>query len=441
MNIRGIFWQALCAVATIALAALLSLSSANAASTEDEQEETVTLDLSAPPRASLSLARNLWVGAKVGLISVWKRDFDLNENRNDSFSSSGPVLAISLLYKPTDNTSLFLSVATSQRFLKDEAGDNTIEIRVVPVELNFSWNNIVEGVDAKIGRQRFMDTRRWLYNDFLDAARLFYGLSGLRFELSAAQKRQLNFLQDDNQSTSNAFIFRSSCNIDPTNVLAAYVVAERDGGVDRGNPVFFGLHEDGSIGRLAHWLEVAHVGGSNNGRNISGNGFDIGSTYEFPLPLRPSVTLAYAWGSGDRTPGSGTDKSFRQTGLMLEKNVAAFNGVALFKYYGTALDPELSNIGIVTAGLGIRPIRRTSLDLVYHHYRQQEASATILNSNLTKPANGRNKDIGNEADIIAAYAGTHIKVKLEVGYFMPGAAFRSSADKAMITKLSAQYEF
>ena len=175
MNIRGIFWQALCAVATIALAALLSLSSANAASTEDEQEETVTLDLSAPPRASLSLARNLWVGAKVGLISVWKRDFDLNENRNDSFSSSGPVLAISLLYKPTDNTSLFLSVATSQRFLKDEAGDNTIEIRVVPVELNFSWNNIVEGVDAKIGRQRFMDTRRWLYNDFLDAARLLKG--------------------------------------------------------------------------------------------------------------------------------------------------------------------------------------------------------------------------------------------------------------------------
>jgi alginate production protein len=387
------------------------------------------------------VARNLWFGAKVGLISVWKKDFDLNTHSNDTFSSSGPVLAMSLLHRPTDNTSLFLSVATSQRFLKDEAGETKIEIRIVPVELNFSWNNIVEGVDAKIGRQRFTDSRKWLYNDYLDAARLFYGLSDLRFELSAAQKRQLNFLQDGNQSTSNAFIFHSSYNINPKNVLAAYVLVERDGGVYRGNPVFFGIHEDGIIGRLSHWLEVAHVGGSNNGRKISGNGFDIGSTYAFPLPLRPSVTLAYARGSGDKTPNSGADKSFRQTDLLREKNVSTFNGVALLKYYGTALDPELSNIGIVTAGLGIRPIRHTSLDLVYHHYRQQEASATILNSNLTRPANGLNKDIGNEADIIAAYAGTHVKVKLEVGYFVPGAAFRSDSDKAIITRLSMQYEF
>ncbi len=441
MNIRRTFSQALYAVSIVAFAAFWSFSATPAASAEDETEEMRTIDLAAPPRAWVPLARNLWFGAKVGLISLWKRDFDLNDKRNDSFASSAPILAMALLHKPTDDTTLFLSVTTSQSFLKDEAGKTKTEIRIVPVELNFSWSNIVEGVDARIGRQRFVDSRRWLYNDYQDAARVFYRLSALRFELSAGQQRQLNLLQDGNQATRNAFIFNSSYDINPNNVVSAYAVAEQHESGAHGTPVFVGLHANGRVGRLAPWLELAHVGGTSNGRKISGNGFDIGSTYEFPLPLRPSVTLAYASGSGDKTPFSGTDKNFRQTGLLLEKNVAAFNGVALFKYYGTALDPELSNISIVTAGLGVRPLRYTSLDLVYHHYRQQEASAAIRNSNLTRQANGLNKDIGNEADIIAAYAGTHVKVKFEAGYFMPGAAFRSDSDKAIITRLSMQYEF
>jgi hypothetical protein len=37
---------------------------------------------------------------------------------------------------------------------------------------------------------------------------------------------------------------------------------------------------------------------------------------------------------------------------------------------GERLDPELSNLLIFTGGIGIRPTRRSSIDLVYHHYLQ-----------------------------------------------------------------------
>ncbi len=82
--------------------------------------------------------------------------------------------------------------------------------------------------------------------------------------------------------------------------------------------------------------------------------------YEFDHKLKPSVTLGYALGSGDDASTSDVDESFRQTGL--QDNSAKFNGVTRLKYYGEVLNPELSNLSVLTAGVGIRPSPRSSID-------------------------------------------------------------------------------
>ena len=41
------------------------------------------------------------------------------------------------------------------------------------------------------------------------------------------------------------------------------------------------------------------------------------------------------------------------------------------------LDPELSNLSIVTVGAGVELLRSSSLDLVYHYYRLVEPADSI----------------------------------------------------------------
>ena len=106
--------------------------------------------------------------------------------------------------------------------------------------------------------------------------------------------------------------------------------------------------------------------GREGSKKIRGIGFDLGATYQFDLPLKPSVAVGYAFGTGTADPKGLVDKSFRQTGL--QENEDRFHGVTSFKYYGELFDPELSNLMIFTGGIGIRPTRNSSIDLVYHYY-------------------------------------------------------------------------
>jgi len=60
------------------------------------------------------------------------------------------------------------------------------------------------------------------------------------------------------------------------------------------------------------------------------------------------------------------DRNCRQTGF--QSNSGTFGGVVNFDYYGVVFDPKLSNLQVFTAGIGVRPLRKSSVDGVYHHY-------------------------------------------------------------------------
>jgi alginate production protein len=155
------------------------------------------------------------------------------------------------------------------------------------------------------------------------------------------------------------------------------------------------------------------------------------------------LTLGQAAGTGDGHPSGGVDRNFRQSGL--QGNEGDFNGATDFKYYGELFDPELSNLSIFTTGVGINPTKTSSIDLVYHSYRQEKASDSLSDAGIDINPDGRSKKLGSETDLIIGYVNEDRPLSFEMalilGYFIPGKAFPSSSENSFLTKLVAQIEF
>ncbi len=187
---------------------------------------------------------------------------------------------------------------------------------------------------------------------------------------------------------------------------------------------------------FSYWTELSLLLGEDElSRDFSAYGVDLGGTYRFTdLPFNPNVTLGFALGSGDGDPNSGTSNEFRQTGL--QSNEAKFAGVSEFKVYGEALDPELSNLKILTAGLGFRPAYSVSVDFVYHHYWLDEFEDELRNSAITAQMNQddtqRSKNMGSAFDVVLGirnlFGVRRLGVDLRAGMFFPSEAFRIEQD-------------
>ena len=165
---------------------------------------------------------------------------------------------------------------------------------------------------------------------------------------------------------------------------------------------------------------------------MQGYGFDVRGTYRFPdLPLQPSITLGYAFGSGDDNPNDDTNHEFWQTGL--QSNEGRFGGVTQFMYYGETLDPELTNLKIFTAGFSFRPAGNAFIDLVYHRYGldkmvRGELRSSALTALMNQDDTHLSKDVGSEIDIILGFRNLfglrRFGFEMRAGWFRPGKAYR-----------------
>jgi hypothetical protein len=125
---------------------------------------------------------------------------------------------------------------------------------------------------------------------------------------------------------------------------------------------------------------------------------DTGLTWVMPFPYEPRVFAGYAFGSGDAKRDSGTDRSFQQTNI--QANEAGFGGYERFEQYGFLLDPELSNLGVVTVGAGVTLFRSSSLDLVYHRYHLGQPSDELRDARLEGELDDQQHTIGDAVDLV-----------------------------------------
>lgn len=373
-----------------------------------------------------------------------ERNFDLDDRANGDVSTIEPEIEVGIEFEPDEFFRTYLQAQWSREYTVREEGPNRDRNAKLEIEeAFFDWSMPQHGFTLRFGRQDFDDEREWVYNENLDGARLFFEFADLTLELSVSQEglADVDLLNPDGDEKVNNFHIYGRYALNDEVDLSVYWLKRVDQRPSRESPEFFGLRSIGEVlPGLDHWVELAHVRGNDGSTDIRGYGVDVGATYTFDAPLTPYLTLAYAFGTGDSDPSDGTDKAFRQTGL--QDNDGRFGGVTSFRYYGEVFDPELSNLSIYTAGVGFRPTRRSSFDIVFHYYKQDDASDELRDTGLDADPTGLDKDLGSEIDFILAHRGIpNLRLEAVLGYFMPGDAFGPDADDAIFTGFEIDYEF
>jgi hypothetical protein len=294
-----------------------------------------------------------------------------------------------------------------------------------------------------VGRLSFEDDRRWWWDEDLDAVRVAYETETAEVALAVARElgpsrsdrpfvdpqheqvlrvlgeaswdwRENHALElfalysDDRSPTPNPGELVPLDREDESDARLTWVGGRAMGVVDLGHP-----------GLVGYWIDAAWVWGDERlldleefspsrsevssvaRTQVRGWAFDGGASWLLPRPWEPRLYAGYALGSGNgAAEEGGTDRSFRQTGV--QANEAGFGGVERFPSYGVLLDPELSNLGVLTLGAGISLFRSSSLDLVYHRYRLDEPSASLRDASLEVALDGRHRELGDAIDLVLA---------------------------------------
>lgn len=306
----------------------------------------------------------------------------------------------------------------------------------------YSEGLLFPGFIFELGRLDFEDDRRWWWDAELDAVRISYEndefevVFSTALELGASDS-SLGYIEPDHDHVFR-LLGEVSWEWHPDHVAEVFALHQDDSsGVEKIGTRVNRDREDGSDGHLTwiggrlmgawaapsgnifgYWADAAAVWGretriefedfsrresvvadSSRG-DVSGWALDLGATWILPLPFEPRVTLSYAIGSGDDDPFDGRDSSFRQTGL--ESNEAGFGGVRSFASYGFLLNPELSNLHVVTADVGFSLFDASSIDFVYHWYGQVEANDFLRDANLDSELTGRSRNVGHALDVVLA---------------------------------------
>jgi len=409
-----------------------------------QQQNLVELDFDSPPRTAHALTPHLSYGATLALETQLQEDMDLDGSQDDRRLSSLPELKLALSYTPSGSSLGYVEFKLKKTLFFDHPDNRSSDVTRLDLDqLYLLREEFIPGWSVQLGRQAFTDEREWLFDDELDAVRLFYRYRQLGFELSLSREDLLdrNLLTGEGERDRiDNLLLLGRYAYDADGYVDGYLFL-RDNREPRAEDLYFlGLHSQGQLARhLDYWLEAALVRGSKRERDIRGYGVDVGMTWAAKRAWKPALTLGLAFGSGDDHLSDGVDGNFRQTDL--QDNNDRFNGVTSFKYYGEVFDPELSNLQILTLGAGLRPAHKFSIDLVYHGYWQHKADDDIRDSSLDLDPDGEHRGLGHELDLIVGFRYLDLSIKGIFGVFDPGAAFADDADQAHFGEFKVEYRF
>lgn len=382
------------------------------------------------------IAENLRLSGQLEAKVTRETDFDLDETAAEDRMDTEGIGRLRLEWTPRPDARAVVELRHRQLWRNDEddgsASTPNTRFGETYVELD---GLVAPGWGLRVGRQDFDDSREWIYDQNLDAARFAGTLAGLSAELSLATS--LSDGPREDKDSLNAIAYLSNGNRDQH--LAAWAVHRNlDRSVDD-DRTHVGVRALGEwLEGHESWLDASLMRGKRGSQTLEGWGYDLGTTWS-PDALEPfAFTFGYAFGSGG-DPTSSTDDTFRQTGL--QDNNAKFAGVTSFRYYGELLDPELANLGVLTAGVGARVARRTSVDLVFHSYRQDVILPTLVDTDLDSVPDGLHANLGWEVDVI--FGSRRLKnwdFEVVGAWFEPSSAFPGE-DSAQLFKFQIRRRF
>ncbi len=385
----------------------------------------------------------------------YHNNYDFNDSLSDEFFSITPELNFELTYRPTDWFETTWQASISDELVIKQTNpltlpngdvefpeDQTLSLLIDQGYITIS--NIIDPLKMTIGRKLLEDQRHWLYDTSLDLVMLEWKEGFFTTALSYSRQEAFDgdLLISQENSRTNNFLIETRYRGIEDHTLSVFHLRQRNHAADKETPKFLGLQIAGNPNNhLSYWGEFATVRGRDEeGRNLKGCGADIGLTLKKGGKFNPNLTFGYAYGSGGDSNENMENRSFRQTGL--HSNEAKFSGVSEFKTYGEVLDPDLSNIGIFTLGMGFYPQSNATLDVVYHQYRQNTPGSQLQDGNITatldRDAGVTSHDLGKGLDIILgvrrAFGLRRLGFDLRLGWFFPGDAFRQSRGETQSDK-------
>jgi alginate production protein len=376
-----------------------------------------------------------------------ERNFDLDTASPDYVFELEPFLRLGFDIAPKRQLSGFVEVEALTEFQWEHDKPREVDQSLRVNQAFLRASDLMGGAEIKLGRWLYRDRREWLIKENLDGVHVHLERAAVTIDVLAGRVNVMRrdiFDANSKGDAVNNYALMAEVEAVQNVHFGAFAVLrdEREGGRDR--PLFLGLRSHGEpISGLTYWADVANVRGRADGRRLNGYGFDVGATYSLTeRPFQPRFTLGYAWGSGDRNAHGSVDRAFRQTGL--ESNKARLGGFAKFKYYGEVLNPELSNLAIATAGVGLTADERISIDLFYHHYRRAQPGQGLRDHSLSiqpEVAGGSGRHLGDGLDLIVGYRPEGaITIDSSVGWFRPGAAF-ANRDSALFARFELKSAF
>ena len=372
-----------------------------------------------------------YIGGRVSTGYRVEQNLDLNDDELDDDEWLAPEIRTEISRRLGKHSEIYarFDVRGSTYF-----GNNPTQVGRMQTRFRegfFYWGNMFHrSLGLQVGRQRFRDRREFLFDERLDAVRLHFDHKRIKLEAAAAKA-----MYGPRRSTDDQLylIGQSHFRLPGKRFLSGYIVKRNDTTPRDDDPLWYGVRARGRINsRLDYWTELARMEGRRKHLKLSAYALDAGFSYRLPaLPWRPTLSLGYAYGSGDKNTRDGVDSNFRQTGL--QDNSSRLNGLRRYRYYGLLLEPELRNIKISTIDYGIRPGYGYSFNFVYHNYRQVLASKKVGDLELGVDPRGRDPRLGQELDLVVAIRKfRNTDLTLAVGLFLPGSAFVGAPARAFV---------
>lgn len=377
-----------------------------------------------------------------------RRNLDLDDTRDRDrrLRDQEATAALALRWSPTLDAALELKAVSERR-----RRPGTLQVRD-GLQRGEMWLRVgapADGLSLQAGRVPWVEPRGWWWDDDLDGLRLHWqgrdgsATLGLARELAASDSADGGIAPEQRGVTR---VFAQAGRRLGGLHLDLFWLHQTDtsGQPAAGTPVsddrqdstdldadWLGLRvgANGRFGdgghRLAVWADLAWlqgrarvtgfddtVAGTTASQRQRGHAVELGLQWRSPWPGSPGLVLAWARGSD----------GFRQTGL--QENKQRWLGVKRFSRYGELLDPELANLQVLSIAAGLRPTRRSSVDLVWHRYALAQADQPLVDTRLSATPDGRHRDLGQAWDLLLAWREwEHASLTLTLSRFVPGPAF------------------
>lgn len=397
---------------SVGLLSVLALPEQALAKKKPRDHSHLAFDSDKRKKTKSSIGQRLSFSGSIGISRSDERNLKLNDGIDDRSLQVIGTLSFVLKAQISEKVRGFAHVELSQNDKRTHREDYGSYSRVKIKEAQLSFG-LADKHTLSFGRMRFAEPRRWGMDASVDGIHLGWKDDKTAWEAA--------FFRDAFEKRG-AYAFVHAQRFSKKFVIGAYGLIESLEGKQR-------LHIAGYLATLGkerggYELYAASVfGDAANGRS-SGFAIDANLVSRFSgVRWKPQLILGLAAGS----PG------YVQPDL--NSNKARDGGQAQFHRFGTVFQPDMSNLVVATAALGLRPSKTFSVDLRAHAYAQMQASNFAPVARVQGLTTGQSRHVGHEFSIVGAWRpNKKTKIELSAGVFKPGNAYsdRSSVKRVYL---------